>query len=89
MGVPRSHNREPAARNDNELINVSLTQQTGRDEMQFVHTPKFQTQKSQKVTHRKNQGKAGMSDLCSKDKLGCAVSRREKLSTRFNECDRN
>jgi hypothetical protein len=75
LGVPRSHDREAAASSDNELINVSLTQRTATDGMP----------KTIESDTRGDQGKAGLSDLCSKDKLGCAVSERERLTA----CDGN
>jgi hypothetical protein len=49
MGISLFHTRKPAAATDNELINISLTEQADRDEMEFVHTSKFQTQQSEEV----------------------------------------
>jgi hypothetical protein len=66
-GFPLSHTREPAAASDNELINISLTQQADRDEMEFIHTSKFEAQKSQKVSHRADQSNAGVSDFGATD----------------------
>lgn len=69
-GFPLSHTRKPAAASDNELINVSLARQADRDEMEFIHTSKFETQKSQKVAHRVDQSNAGMTDLGARDNWG-------------------
>jgi hypothetical protein len=66
-GFPRSHNRKPAAASDNELINISLTQQADRDEMEFIHTSKFRTQNSQKVAQRTDASNAVMSDFGTRD----------------------
>jgi hypothetical protein len=66
-GFPRSHNRKPAAASDNEIINISLTQQTKRDEMEFIRASTFQTQKSQHVPRRRDQSNGNKSDLGSRD----------------------
>lgn len=66
-GFPLSHTRKPAAATDNDLINISLTQQANRDEMAFIHTSKFQTQKSEENANRVDQSNAGLSDLGARD----------------------
>lgn len=66
-GFPLSHTRKPAAATDNDLINISLTQQANRDEMEFIHTSKFQTQRSEEEGNRVDQSNAGVSALVVRD----------------------